>query len=133
MNTSGTARPALTVLAGVNGAGKSSLLGAHLQHEEGLDWFNPDQFAREQAARTGMELALANGEAWNEGLRRLREAIAHRQSYAFETTLGGRTLSAELIRAAATHDIHMWYCGLPAPDCVPGCARRAPDSRSQGA
>jgi len=111
-----TARPALTVLAGVNGAGKSSLLGTHLQHEQGLDWFNPDQYAYEQSARTGMELALANGEAWNEGLRRLRQAIDQRQSYAFETTLGGRTLSAELIRAAATHDIHMRYCGLPDVD-----------------
>jgi len=117
-HTSGI-KPAIRVLAGVNGAGKSSLLGQQLRNESGrlLDqevcWFNPDDYARELADGTGMELARANIEAWNEGLRRLRYAIAERCNYAFETTLGGRTLSAELIRAAASHDIHMYYCGLP--------------------
>jgi len=114
-----TARPWLVVLAGVNGAGKSSALSRWVCTQSApfiktgqFDWFDPDQFARELAEGSGIELARANGDAWNEGLRRLREAIAKRQSYAFETTLGGRTLSAELVRAAATHDIHMLYCGL---------------------
>lgn len=39
-------RPQIVVLAGVNGAGKSSLLG-HLLTDSGTDWFNPDAFARE--------------------------------------------------------------------------------------
>jgi len=110
-------RPFIYVLAGVNGAGKSSLLGGYiLTEDKGLPWFNPDEYARELADATGMELERANGEAWNEGLKRLRHAIAERHSYSFETTLGGRTLSAELIRAAATHDIHLYYCGLPDVD-----------------
>jgi len=107
-----TTRPRLLVLAGVNGAGKSSVLGVHVFEAE-FDWFNPDQYARELSVKNGMELAQANGEAWNEGLRRLREAIAQGQSYAFETTLGGRTLTTELIHAATSHDLHMLYCGLP--------------------
>jgi len=109
--TSATTRPRLLVLAGVNGAGKSSVLGVHVFEEE-FDWFNPDQHARELADRTGMELARANGEAWNEGLLRLRAAIEQGGEYAFETTLGGNTIREELIRAAASHDLHMLYCGL---------------------
>jgi len=115
-------KPAIRVLAGVNGAGKSSLLGQQLRNEsvrlldQEVCWFNPDDYARELADGSRMELARANIDAWNEGLRRLRHAIAERQNYAFETTLGGRTLSAELIRAAATHDLHMYYCGLPDVD-----------------
>ena len=37
-------RPVLYVLAGVNGAGKSSV-GGHLLERNGLTWFNPDTFA----------------------------------------------------------------------------------------
>ena len=38
-------RPFILVLAGVNGAGKSSVAGALLE-EHGLTWFNPDSYAR---------------------------------------------------------------------------------------
>ena len=44
------ARPVLYVLAGVNGAGKSSI-GGQLLVSAGLTWFNPDTFARELALR----------------------------------------------------------------------------------
>ena len=46
------ARPVLYVLAGVNGAGKSSI-GGGLLERAGLTWFNPDTFARELVAETG--------------------------------------------------------------------------------
>jgi hypothetical protein len=45
------ARPVPYVLAGVNGAGKSSV-GGHLLEHNGLTWFNPDGFARELKAET---------------------------------------------------------------------------------
>jgi predicted ABC-type ATPase len=54
----------------------------------------------------------ANAKAWQEGLRRLDEAIARRSSYAFETTLGGKTITARLAAASSTHDVEVWYCGL---------------------
>ena len=38
-------RSVITVLAGVNGAGKSSIGGAGLR-ENGADYFNPDEVAR---------------------------------------------------------------------------------------
>jgi predicted ABC-type ATPase len=108
-------RPVLYVLAGVNGAGKSSI-GGHLLERAGLPWFNPDTFARELMRATGCDQATANARAWNEGVRRLDDAMATRQAYAFETTLGGRTIAARILAAAPTHDVMIWFCGLDSPD-----------------
>ena len=108
------ARPVLYVLAGVNGAGKSSV-GGYLLQRAGMAWFNPDTFARELAAATGCTMAEANAEAWQEGMRRLDIAVASGQSYAFETTLGGNTVPARIAQAARTHDVLMWFCGLASP------------------
>jgi predicted ABC-type ATPase len=108
-------RPVLYVLAGVNGAGKSSI-GGHLLEQKDLTWFNPDTFARELVALSGCDQATANAHAWAESVRRLDEAIASEHSYAFETTLGGRTVAARIVAAARTHDVMMWFCGLSSPD-----------------
>jgi predicted ABC-type ATPase len=109
------ARPVLFVLAGVNGAGKSSV-GGHLLQRAGLAWFNPDSFARERVAATGCGQTDANAAAWQEGLRRLDEALAQSRNHAFETTLGGNTIPGRIQAAAATHDVMVWYCGLASPD-----------------
>lgn len=69
------ARPVLYVLAGVNGAGKSSI-GGHVLTREGLTWFNPDTFARELIEATGCDHESANAHAWAEGVRRLGDAVA---------------------------------------------------------
>lgn len=108
-------RPVLFVLAGVNGAGKSSI-GGHLLERARLTWFNPDTFARELVAATGCDQSEANGEAWQEGMRRLDEAITQGTHYAFETTLGGRTVPARIKAASKTHDVIVWFCGLSSPE-----------------
>ncbi len=108
------ARPFLFVLAGVNGAGKSSI-GGHLLRQAGLDWFNPDDWARQLCREFGMNQREANGRAWTEGFSRLRSAIAERRNHAFETTLGGQSIAATLAEACATHDVLVWYCGLASP------------------
>lgn len=105
------ARPVLFVLAGVNGAGKSSV-GGHLLERAGMAWFNPDTFARELAAATGCSMPEANAAAWQEGMRRLDIALANGMSHAFETTLGGNTVPARIAEATRTHDVLMWFCGL---------------------
>ena len=109
------ARPVLYVLAGVNGAGKSSI-GGHLLARAGLIWFNPDTFARELIAITGCDQESASAKAWAEGVRRLDEAIAQVHSYAFETTLGGRTIAAKIAAATSTHDVIVWFGGLDSPE-----------------
>ncbi|NYZ61735.1 AAA family ATPase [Luteimonas deserti] len=104
-------RPVLYVLAGVNGAGKSSV-GGHLLTRAGLSWFNPDTFARELVARTSCPWPEANAAAWHEGMRRLDIALDTGRDHAFETTLGGNTVPARIAAAARSHDVLMWFCGL---------------------
>jgi predicted ABC-type ATPase len=82
-------RPFILVLAGVNGAGKSSVGGALLT-ERGLVWYDPDAQAREARLKAGMTLEDANAYAWALGVEKLREAIAKGTNFAFETTLGAR-------------------------------------------
>lgn len=109
------ARPCIFVLAGVNGAGKSTVGGDAL-HQAGMTWFNPDTFTRQLIEATGSPLADANAAAWQEGLRRLEAAIANGTDYAFETTLGGNTIATRLREASASHDVMMWFCGLDSPE-----------------
>jgi predicted ABC-type ATPase len=104
-------RPLLFVLAGVNGAGKSSVGGAMLR-EHGLTWFNPDAFSRALVARSGIAKDIADGDAWTYGKVCLDAAIADGTDFAFETTLGGDTMTRLIGEAAATHDVVMIFCGL---------------------
>jgi predicted ABC-type ATPase len=108
-------RPVLYVLAGVNGAGKSSV-GGHLLERAGLTWYNPDTFARELMDSTGCDQETANGYAWQEGMRRLEEAVAKGLNHAFETTLGGKSVTEKILAAAKTHDVLIWFCGLSSPE-----------------
>lgn len=100
----------ILVLAGVNGAGKSSLLGSMLR-EEGATWFNPDAFTRQLVER-GWPPDAANVEAWQGGVRRLQQALAEDSDFAFETTLGAHTIPELLRAASAQHEVVIWYCGL---------------------
>ncbi len=108
-------RPILYVLAGVNGAGKSSI-GGHFLEREGLTWFNPDSFARELKLTTGCDQETANAQAWQEGMRRLDEALARGLNHAFETTLGGKTVASKILEATKTHEVLIWFCGLSSPE-----------------
>ncbi|WP_085318168.1 AAA family ATPase [Derxia lacustris] len=106
-------RPTLRVLAGTNGAGKSSVAGALLR-QSGADWFNPDEVARKLiAANPGLGQREANGLAWTAGKTLLERAIAGRLDFNFETTLGASTLPALLATAAdAGFAVRIWYVGL---------------------
>lgn len=109
--------PGIYVLAGTNGAGKSSIAGAMFLHA-GAAYFNPDDAARLIRARTpGLTQEQANGAAWREGVRLLERAIAERRVFAFETTLGGNTITALLERAlSAGLEVRIWYIGLSSPE-----------------
>jgi predicted ABC-type ATPase len=115
MSSAGPARqrPFIFVLAGVNGAGKSSVGGAMLV-EHGLSWYNPDSFACE-LMQSGVPPEEANAQAWQHGKVLLESAIALGSNHAFETTLGARTIPALLAQAAASHDLVVIFCGLQSP------------------
>lgn len=109
--------PRIYVLAGTNGAGKSSIGGAMLI-AEGTEYFNPD----EAAARIRRDIPSisqqeAQSAAWNQGRRLLERAISDRLDFAFETTLGGHTISALLEKAMrAGIEVRIWYVGLATPE-----------------
>lgn len=111
------ATPEIVVLAGTNGAGKSSVAGAALR-QEGGDYFNPDEVAG-QLRRADPDLTRreANSRAWHVGRRFLERAIERRFRFAFETTLGGRTITGLLLKAANVGlSVRIWYVGLASPE-----------------
>jgi len=105
------------VLAGVNGAGKSSIGGAMFR-ESGADYYNPDEAAKLLiAANPGLEQTKANAAAWRQGKRLLERAIHERLDFAFETTLGGSTMTHLLEEAASKgFELRIWYVGLARPE-----------------
>lgn len=105
------------MLAGVNGAGKSTIGGAAIRQRGGA-YFNPDEAARAiLAAHPALTQRDANGLAWNEGRRLLERAIEGKLDFAFETTLGASTIPRLLARAAdGGAEIWMWYVGLDSPE-----------------
>jgi predicted ABC-type ATPase len=109
--------PRLYVLAGVNGAGKSSVGGAMIR-AAGADYFNPDEAARKlMAANPGLDQVKANAAAWHQGRRLLERAMLERRDFTFETTLGGSTMPRLLSEAAAQgFEVRVWYVGLASPD-----------------
>ena len=111
------AAPCIFVLAGTNGAGKSTVGGAAIR-QQGADYFNPDEATRRiRSANPGVSERDANIAAWHEGKRLLERAIALRLTFAFETTLGGETMTAILQRAGADGmDVRIWYVGLAGAD-----------------
>lgn len=110
-------RSCIYVLAGTNGGGKSSVGGAAIR-ERGVDFFNPDEAARRiLEIHPHLSQEQANSLAWNEGRRLLETAIASRLEFAFETTLGGTTITGLLERAAlAGIELRVWYVALASAD-----------------
>jgi predicted ABC-type ATPase len=105
--------PCIYVLAGTNGAGKSSVGGAAFL-EAGTEFFNPDEATRRiQETNPGITQDQANSAAWRQGKRLLQRAIAERLHFALETTLGGETITALLETALLEGiEVRIWYVGL---------------------
>jgi predicted ABC-type ATPase len=105
--------PVIYVLAGTNGAGKSSV-GGNAFRRAGADYFNPDEATRRLlAADPAVSLAQANAEAWRVGVQLLEQAIEQGSTHAFETTLGGATITRLLAEAAAGGSkVRVWYVAL---------------------
>ncbi len=105
------------MLAGVDGAGKSSIAGAAFRNN-GTDYYNPDEAARAlKAANPGLDQTQANSAAWHRGRDLLERAIAGGLDFALEATLGASTIPRLLIDAARQGiAVHVWYAGLATPE-----------------
>lgn len=82
-------RPMVVILAGANGAGKTTAAPFLLRDEMGImEFVNADVIAQ---GLSGFNAAAVNYEAGALMLRRLRKLASMRESFAFETTLASRT------------------------------------------
>lgn len=101
------------MIAGVNGAGKSSLAGTRVR-ARGLPYWNPDEQTRRLLeAEPSLTIEQANSAAWHSGKQLLEDACESDRSLMFETTLGGRTITDMLDWAArGGKRIRMVYVGL---------------------
>jgi predicted ABC-type ATPase len=111
------AKPRIFVLAGTNGGGKSSIGGAMIR-AAGADYYNPDEAAAAiLQANPSATLDDASSAAWHEGKRLLERAIAEHLDFAFETTLGGSSMTALLAQAVrAGFELRIWYVALRDPE-----------------
>lgn len=107
----------ISVIAGVNGAGKSSIVGANLRSNGG-DYFNPDEVSRNLMLNNpSMSQQDANGMAWKIGYNQLLHAIDEDHDYIFETTLGGSSICMALHNAIDLgHPVRIFFCGLVSPE-----------------
>ncbi|MEZ5568878.1 MAG: zeta toxin family protein [Halioglobus sp.] len=107
----------ISVIAGINGAGKSSIAGARIRSAGG-DYFNPDEVARSlrEADRT-LSQTQANAQAWTMGFEQLSRAIEEELDYTFETTLGGNSICQRLHEAIDKgREVRIFFCGLASPE-----------------
>lgn len=107
----------ITVIAGVNGAGKSSIVGDRFR-ESGGDYFNPDEIAKSLIKDTPtLSQTEANSQAWKMGYDKLVDAITNDKEYIFETTLGGNSIAQRLFEATEKGiKVSVLYVGLSSPD-----------------
>jgi predicted ABC-type ATPase len=110
--------PCLYVLAGTNGAGKSSLVGELLRRSSGVPHYDPDAATRRLLeANPRATLDQANAAAWQQGMRLVLRAIEERLDFAIETTLGGETYVEVFEKALARGiEVRLWYVGLASPE-----------------
>lgn len=103
----------IVIVAGVNGAGKSSVAAAAIR-EHGGAIFDPDSAAAAlRRTATAISSKAANAAAWELGRRGLARALEQGDFFALETTLGGSTITAMLVAAARQGaELHVSYIGL---------------------
>lgn len=112
-----SAEPCIYVIAGPNGGGKSSIVGAMLL-ESGGDYFNPDvESKRIRDENPNISESDANSMAWKLGKSILERAIREQKTFAFETTLGRNTIPS-LLAAAVERGLQLkiWFISLSTSD-----------------
>lgn len=109
-------KPALLVIAGPNGAGRTTVT-ERLRVErwsEGVEYLNPDEVARDRFGDWNSPTAVAQAAAWTEGRR--EELLAQGASIAFETVLSTNGKVDFVRRAkAAGYFVRVFFIGTSDP------------------
>ncbi len=106
--------PTLYIIAGCNGAGKTTFATEFLPHSvHCLRFLNPDEIAR---GLSPLDPPAANVKAARILLQEIHVAIRRRETFAMETTLSGRTYIHLLKNARANgYEIELHYLWLASP------------------
>lgn len=100
--------PELYVFAGCNGAGKSTLIEHYGQSFDTI--INPDLIAKQLNSADPRSADLSAGK---EAIRRIRDCLGRRASFAMETTLSGQFVIRQMIAARhAGYKVYFYYIGL---------------------
>jgi predicted ABC-type ATPase len=120
----GSAAPRILMIAGPNGAGKTTVTPRILEKAyEIAEWVNADVIAQ------GLSGLRPEAAAWQAGrvmIDRLRELAEQRQSFAFETTLAGRSYARWMEPLITSgYEFHLFYVTVESSDmCIARVARR---------
>ncbi len=104
-------KPTIYLIAGCNGAGKTTFAKQFLPHEvKCLRFYNADELAR---GLSPLDPAAADFKAGRLLLAEVRESIRRKETFALESTLSGKTYVRQ-IREAKTQGfvIHLHYLWL---------------------
>ncbi|MGH7976460.1 MAG: AAA family ATPase [Limisphaerales bacterium] len=109
-----TIQPTIYLIAGCNGAGKTTFARQFLPHEvKCLNFLNADLIAQGLSPLDTNAAALKAGRLL---LAEFRLFVAKRKTFAFESTLSGKTYVKLLQQAKrAGFQIHLHYLWLPNP------------------
>lgn len=107
-------RPIVYIIAGPNGAGKTTFAMKFLPRISEANFVNADLIAAGVSPLNPDSVAVEAGRLF---LARIRELMARREDFAFETTLSGRSYIALLGELrAARYRIHLFFLWLPSVD-----------------
>ncbi|HEV3049508.1 MAG TPA: AAA family ATPase [Longimicrobium sp.] len=106
--------PHITIIAGPNGVGKSTL-APRLMAEFGTPAFlNADEIAKALMPDDPAAAAVAAGRIMH---RRIQDALERRESFALETTLSGLSLRNSIVRLQqADYFVRLVFLWVPSPE-----------------
>jgi len=105
-------KPSVLVIGGINGAGKTTCAKTLLPNFKRIDQFvNADEIARGISPFAPESVAMQAGKVALDRIRQLRET---RESFAFESTLAGRSYSTLLRQMKLDgYEVELFYVWLP--------------------
>ena len=118
-----SARPTIYLIAGCNGAGKTTFAKEFLPHEvKCLRFYNADELARGLSPLDPPAAAMKAGRML---LAEIRQSISRKETFALESTLSGRThIRIFELALAAGYEIELHYLWLAKPEQAIARVRR---------